>query len=67
VVIELYIDEAYRWVGIWKKLMMEAEWFFTKNNCSHSYLDVFYPNKNAYAFYEKLEYIPRVILMSKKL
>jgi GNAT superfamily N-acetyltransferase len=67
IITELYVDETYRWAGVWKKLMIEAEQFFTKNNCSHSYLDVFYPNKNAYIFYEKLWYTSRVITMSKRL
>ena len=67
IILELFIDENFRGQSLWKKLMDIWENYFRENNCEYSYLDVFYPNKLAYWFYEKLGYSSRLVTMCKKL
>lgn len=66
-IIELFIDENYRWQKLWQKLMDLMEKYFKENNCDYSYIDVFSPNIKAYNFYVKLWYGDRMVTMSKKI
>lgn len=66
-VIELFVDENYRWQKLWQKLMDFMEKYFKENNCEYISIDVFAPNIWAYKFYEKLWFKNRMITMSKKI
>ncbi len=66
-IIELFIDENYRWQKLWLTLMNKMEKYFQQKNCEYIYVDVFAPNIWAYHFYEKLWYRNRMITMSKKI
>ena len=66
-IIELFVDENYRWQKLWQKLMDLIEKYFKDNNCDYSYVDVFTPNIWAHNFYQKLWFKNRMISMSKKL
>lgn len=65
-VIELFVDENYRWQKLWQKLMDLIEKYFKENDCDYSYVDVFASNMWAHKFYEKLWYGNRMVTMSKK-
>lgn len=67
VILELFVDENYRWQKIGQKLMELAENYFKENGCEYSYIDVFAKNTNACNFYEKYWYKTRMITMYKKI
>ncbi len=64
---ELYVDSKYRGEGVGKALMEKIEEYFRKNGCDTVMLEVFAPNKSAYAFYQSCGYLDRDINMMKKL
>lgn len=48
-------------------LIQKMETYFKDSDCEYIRVDCFAPNKNAYHFYEKLEYKDRQIEMMKKI
>lgn len=66
-ILELFIDENYRWQKIWQLLMEEIERYFKENDCEYSYVNVFAQNIWAWKFYEKSWFSNRMISMSKKI
>ena len=66
-VMDLYVDEEYRGLGVGKKLMQEAEEYFKKSGCDSMWLQVFEPNKNAHEVYKKYGFVDREIGMLKQL
>lgn len=66
-ILDLYVDEKYRGLGIGKKLLQEAEDYFRKSGCDSMWLQVFEPNKNAHEVYKKYGFIDREIGMLKQL
>lgn len=66
-ILELFVDENYRWQKIGQLLMEKIEKYFKNNDCDYSYVDVFAPNIWAHKFYEKLWFSNRMISMSKKI
>jgi len=63
---ELGVREKYRKLGIGTSLMEKAEAFAKKNGLFVA-LDVWQSNRKALAFYEHLGYVPRTILLEKKI
>ena len=59
--------DSYRGLRLGKKLMRQMENYFKKNKCDAIRVEVFAPNKNAHNFYERLDYLDRVIDMVKLL
>ena len=66
-VIELIVKDHIRGKGIGKLLLAEMEAYFKNINCKRINIEVFGPNKKGLNFYEKNAYIPRDIIVSKKL
>lgn len=66
VILELYVDQNYRWQQIWQKLMDIWEKYLIINWCKYIYLDVFAWNNIAHNFYFKKWYKNRMITMIKK-
>ena len=66
-VIELIVKNDIRRNGIGKLLLEEIEKYFRNINCKRINIEVFGPNKKGLNFYEKNGYIPRDIIVSKKL
>lgn len=64
---ELYVDANYRGHGVGKMLMEKCEAYFRTNGCDVVAVEVFAPNKNAYAFYRACGYIDRDINLMKRL
>lgn len=55
-ILELFIVEENRGLGIGKKLMQEMEDYLKQNKVDVVNVEVFAPNKSAYNFYKKLGY-----------
>ena len=66
-VIELIVKGNIRGNGIGKLLLEKIEEYFKSINCKRINIEVFGPNKKGLNFYEKNGYIPRDIIVSKKL
>ncbi len=66
-VIELIVKDSIRGNGIGKLLLEEIEKYFENIKCKRISIEVFGPNKKGLNFYEKNGYIPRDIIVSKKL
>ena len=66
-VMELFVHADARGTGIGKSLMRTMEEYFRKHGCDSVRVDVFAPNKDAHAFYEKIGYHDRSIDMLKML
>lgn len=66
-VIELIVKSNIRGNGIGKLLLEKIEEYFKNIDCKRINIEVFGPNKKGLNFYEKNGYIPRDIIVSKKL
>jgi len=66
-ILDLFVFEKCRGLGLGKKLMKMAEDYFKKKSCKKANIDVFEPNTYAHNFYRKLGYSDRVIEMIKEL
>ena len=66
-VIELIVKDNIRGNGIGKLLLEKIEEYFKSINCKRINIEVFGPNKKGLNFYKKNGYIPRDIIVSKKL
>ena len=66
-VIELIVKSNVRGNGIGGLLLEKIEEYFRNINCKRINIEVFGPNKKGLNFYEKNGYIPRDIIVSKKL
>ncbi len=66
-VIELIVKNNIRGSGIGKLLLEKIEEYFKSIGCKRINIEVFGPNKKGLNFYEKNGYIPRDIIVSKKL
>lgn len=66
-VVELFVSDAYRSLGIGKQLIEKVEDYMLKKKCDVVRVEVFEPNKAAHNFYKKLHYQDRVIDMIKVL
>ena len=66
-VIELIVKDNIRGNGIGKLLLEKIENYFKSINCKRINIEVFGPNKKGLNFYEKNGYIPRDIIVSKKI
>ncbi len=64
---ELIVKKGERNGGIGKKLVMQMEKYFADQGCEYVQLDVFAYNLNAYEFYLKENYEPRLLGLIKKL
>lgn len=64
---KLFIKEKYRKKGVGKLLMEKMEEYFKSKDCDLARVEVFDPNVDAHAFYEKLGYRNRVIDMVKRI
>jgi ribosomal protein S18 acetylase RimI-like enzyme len=67
IILNLFVEEAYRGKGHGKRLIAEIESYFIENGCDTSWLDVVAFNMHAHDLYEKLGYSDREIGMLKKL
>ena len=63
---ELGVREKYRKLGIGSSLMEKAEAFAKKNGLFVA-LNVWHTNRKAMAFYEHLGYVPRTVVLEKKI
>jgi GNAT superfamily N-acetyltransferase len=66
-ILDLFVADTYRNLGIGNKLMQQMEDYFKQNECDIIRVDVFEPNKFAHSFYLKHKYSDRVIDMVKSL
>ncbi len=66
-VIELIVKNNVRGNGIGKLLLEKMEEYFKGINCKRINIEVFGPNKKGLNFYEKNGYIPRDIIVSKRI
>ena len=66
-VIELIVKDNIRGNGIGKLLLTKIEEYFKTIDCKRINIEVFGPNKKGLNFYEKNGYIPRDIIVSKRL
>ncbi len=66
-ILELFVLDSYRGLGVGKKLMQKMEDYFKNNKCDVVRVEVFVPNKNAHNFYQNLDYSDSVVDMIKKL
>ncbi len=66
-VLELFVLDSYRGLGLGKRLMQKMEDYFEKNKCDIVRIEVFVPNKKTRKFYQNLGYYDRVVDMLKKL
>ncbi len=66
-VIELIVKDNIRGNGIGKILLEKIEEHFKNIDCKRINIEVFGPNKKGLNFYQKNGYIPRDIIVSKKL
>lgn len=66
-VIELIVKSNIRGNGIGKLLLEKIEEYFKNIDCKRINIEVFGPNKKGLNFYEKNGYIPRDIIVSKKI
>ena len=63
---EMGVREKYRKHGIGSYLMEKAE-AFAKRNGMFVALNVWQTNRRALAFYERLGYVPRILVLEKKI
>lgn len=66
-VIELFVDNQYRKLGIGKKLLAAAEKHFTQRKIKYVKVQSSSFNQNALEFYKHLKYINRQTLLFKKI
>ena len=66
-VIELIVKNNIRGNGIGKALLKKIEKYFKDIDCKRINIEVFGPNKNGLKFYKKNGYIPRDIIVSKRI
>lgn len=66
-VLELYVDPNFRGKKIGFFLMDEIEKYFLKKKCDQIKVEVYIPNKNAHAFYQKQGYQNESIDLIKRL
>ncbi len=66
-VFELFVDESVRGKRVGAGLMSAMELYFLEKGCDSVRLEVFSPNKDAYAFYRKIGYDDRCVDMIKPL
>ena len=58
-VIELFLEEKYRGMGLGSVLIKKMEEYFKENKCYKINIEVFAPNVNSYKFYKKHGYTDR--------
>lgn len=63
---DLVVSEEYRGQGIGTRLIEKAELFFKEQGCDYTQLEVFAPNREALAFYQKLGFEVNCYYLSKK-
>ena len=66
-VLDLIVSKDHRSGGAGTALLQAMEDYFRKHECEYICVDVFAPNKGAYAFYENNSYSPRNIELYKRL
>lgn len=66
-ILELFVWDEYRNLGLGKKLMAKAENYLRQKRCDVIRVEVFAPNKAAHNFYRQLNYQNRLIDMIKPL
>jgi len=66
-ILELIVNEAYRWQNIGALLMNKIEEYFQNNGSDIVRVEVFEPNQSTHKFYQKMGYHDRAIDMVKKI
>lgn len=66
-ILELFVEEKFRGHGVGSLLMKKMESHFKKEGCDVMRVEVFVPNKNAHAFYNRYGYTERMIDLMKYL
>lgn len=64
-ILELIVLPEYRGQRIGNELMQKMEQYLTSKNCDVIKVECFGPNKDAYRFYEKLDYVNRLYTLIK--
>jgi len=64
-IVELFVSDTHRNLGIGKQLMEKMENYMRKKKCDVMRVKVFEPNKAAHNFYKNLKYQDRVTDMIK--
>jgi GNAT superfamily N-acetyltransferase len=64
---ELYVDAAYRGLGVGKALMAETEKYFRSKGCGVAAVEVYEPNKTAHEFYRACGYREHDFNLMKRL
>ncbi len=66
-VVDLYVDENCRGIGVGKLLLQTVERYFIAKKCDQIKIEVYAPNKDAYKFYQGSGYQTDSIDLVKKL
>lgn len=64
-IVSLYVDPAFRGLKIGRTLVLVLEKYFRSRNCGIAFLDVHAFNESVIAFYKKMGFHPRNVVMGK--